>query len=363
VTSIEDFRLHDTLCPKVWNEDKTIKEAVRIKLLRVAYDFNNYIGLSAEPFDIVMTGSLANFNYSDYSDVDLHLVFDFESEGWTDDGNAKIEIAELLKAKKTLWNLLHKVRILGFDVEVYAQDKDEPHVSSGVYSLLHNKWIVEPQYEEVDMEGIYAQAEAKAESFKEQIDLSMQVGCTPQVIEDFRQKIATMRKAGLSSVGELSPENIAFKILRRDGIIDLLAKAEQSIYDEDASLEVIEAIIGGFSDLYNDDKGHNVAIRAAAILDPKTGDIYTGDFHAHAQQRAVEAGLRSDPTTWQMGFVTNKGEFVTRQQALEIALRNKQVEKKTHHARMGLDSYDMPKVAATVKTDPYLNPELNNDDE
>ena len=39
---------------------------------------------------------------------------------------------------------LTRYSIKGYEVEVYAQDVDEVHHSSGVYSVLFNKWLVEP---------------------------------------------------------------------------------------------------------------------------------------------------------------------------------------------------------------------------
>ena len=53
---------------------------------------------------------------------------------------------EYFDSKKSLWNQKHKdIKIFGFPIEVYVQDKNEPHASTGVYSLEKNEWKVKPQ--------------------------------------------------------------------------------------------------------------------------------------------------------------------------------------------------------------------------
>ena len=38
----------------------------------------NYLGIDFFIHDILLTGSLANYGWSKYSDVDLHIVIDFD---------------------------------------------------------------------------------------------------------------------------------------------------------------------------------------------------------------------------------------------------------------------------------------------
>ena len=40
----------------------------------------------------------------------------------------------------------------GFDVEVYVQDSNESHFSSGVYSVLYDEWLVKPKHEKIDVD-------------------------------------------------------------------------------------------------------------------------------------------------------------------------------------------------------------------
>ena len=69
------------------------------------------------------------------------------------------------------------------------------------------------------------------------------------------------------------------------------------------------------------------AIKSAAVRDPETGEIYEGRMHFMARQAALKAGVQPMHTTrLQDGFVTNEGEFLTRNGALERALDFGQVD-------------------------------------
>ena len=97
--------------------------------------------------DVILVGGNANYNYTGYSDIDLHLVVDMEKlpecEGLLD---------EYLRGKKQLWSLVHDISIYGHDVELYAQDKETPYTKDqGVYSIKNDQWIVQPTRKEVDL--------------------------------------------------------------------------------------------------------------------------------------------------------------------------------------------------------------------
>ena len=52
---------------------------------------------------------------------------------------------DYFKSKKEIWNQTHEsLKIYGYPVEISVENEDEPGVSSGVYSLVKNKWITEP---------------------------------------------------------------------------------------------------------------------------------------------------------------------------------------------------------------------------
>ena len=133
------IQYHPNLAPEVWENGQMVAE-VRERLVDIAQLFVDYLDLpDFEVNDVVLTGSLANFNYTPYSDFDLHVVTDY-SKLQCDD------VAEVLyNAKKTIWNDRHDVTIHGYDVELYIEDTAQPPVSSGMFSILENQWIKKPE--------------------------------------------------------------------------------------------------------------------------------------------------------------------------------------------------------------------------
>ncbi len=75
---ISSFDLQKTLQPKIWTESgQKMNPRVRRNLLEIAYQFIDSFGLDVIVDDIIVTGSIANYNWSEYSDVDLHILIDY----------------------------------------------------------------------------------------------------------------------------------------------------------------------------------------------------------------------------------------------------------------------------------------------
>ncbi len=138
---IKTFKVQPDLNRQFWTSENKLNPTIRKALLRIAKEFYDGIELENKPKikDIVFTGSLANYNYSDYSDVDLHLLFDF--------GKDKELLSQFFLLAKSKWNDKHDVTIKGYDVEVYAEDEKSPHVSTGLYSVMKDTWLKEPKKE------------------------------------------------------------------------------------------------------------------------------------------------------------------------------------------------------------------------
>jgi len=190
-----------------------------------------------------MTGSLANYNWSEFSDVDLHIMYDFNESG-----DKKDLVAELFKLKKTLFNSTHDITVKGYDVELYVQDTNEPHISSGVYSVLYDEWINEPSPEEVTIDE--AKLKEKVEQWTDMIDLVISdieegdedLHQSIDKIDKLKDKLKKYRSCGLEKNGEYSYENLVFKFLRRNGYIQKLFDFENDIIDKKLSLETEEII-------------------------------------------------------------------------------------------------------------------------
>jgi hypothetical protein len=230
---------NDTLSPEVWvkeGEDYTMKSEIRDRLLEISNDFYEFLKIDIPLLDITLTGSLSNYNYSKYSDFDLHLIINY------DDVDADHELVEdFFNMKKTIWNSRHDITIKDFDVEVYAQNSEEPHHSTGVYSVEDNKWIVKPEKENVkiDKNEVYKKSKSWAKQITN-IEKFYKRGKFDKVIslvDKLKEKLKKYRSAGLDEGGEYAIENLVFKVLRRSGYIERLNDMKEDSYDEKMTIK------------------------------------------------------------------------------------------------------------------------------
>tara|TARA_R110000824_G_scaffold364153_1_gene552494 strand:- start:147 stop:1094 length:948 start_codon:yes stop_codon:yes gene_type:complete len=228
--ALRSFEVHDILEPEVWSGDKLIPE-VREALLKIAKDFLIDLPFDIDVEDITLTGSLANYNWSKFSDVDLHIVLDFSQV----DDNEEL-VAGFFRNLQTNWNTRHDIYMKEYEVEIYFQDSRETHLSTGIYSIQNDGWLVEPKPQSVSID--YANIEKKAEDIVDRIDHIKQMmedeeegGTILDAIDRLRAKIRNMRKAGLEGAGQYSVENLAFKVLRRSEELSRLSGLKAQAYD------------------------------------------------------------------------------------------------------------------------------------
>ncbi len=141
---IKSFFSKENLNSKVWETEDKINPDVRAKLLDISTQFIDFLGVPILVEDIIFTGSLANYNWSEFSDIDLHIVADFSQF----DEDLLELYQELFKVKKTIFNSDYNIKIFGYDVELYVQNASEAHFSTGVYSVLNDEWIEKPVRED-----------------------------------------------------------------------------------------------------------------------------------------------------------------------------------------------------------------------
>lgn len=238
---LSSFYIQDELNPTIWTNPDNASESkmnseVRKSLLEIANEFIEFLGIEIFVSDITMTGSLANYNWSDFSDIDLHIMYDF-----TEAGTQKELYQELFKLKKTLFNSTHDITVKGYEVELYVQDTTESHFSTGVYSVLYDEWIAAPSPESVTIDE--ERLKEKVEQWMEIIDNIMEnaedeeLEDALQMIDSVKDKLKKFRSCGLEREGEYSYENLVFKFLRRNGYIQKLFDFTNELMDKRLSLE------------------------------------------------------------------------------------------------------------------------------
>ena len=232
VGTIEEETTKNTLNQKFFNGN-VLREEVRQALLKIADKFKNELDLPFEPVDIYFTGSCANYNYNEYSDIDLHLVYDFEEAGV----NAEILSNYLFSAKK-VFNDKYDIKIKGYPVELGAENQAEPLVSSGVYSLVQNKWIKEPNNANTEIQEPDAPFYQKIVN---DIEEAIQSN-NSKIIGDMWKELAQLRKISLADEGEFGPGNTLFKMLRNKKYLERLKDAYYNSESDRLSLESLEEI-------------------------------------------------------------------------------------------------------------------------
>jgi len=205
------------------DQEYTIKPKVREVLLKIADYFWNQTPNPKPYEDVILLGSSANYNWNQYSDIDVHILVDFSK--YDDPEMAKGFYNEL----KSSWNKNHKLKLGNNFIELYVQDINEPNAAEGIYSLVSDSWLKQPVYSAVEVDD--NEIARKAETFKKAIDKQL-VEADLEQIRLLQERIKNFRKAGLEENGEYSVENLAFKELRNSGYIEKLINLRNSVVDK-----------------------------------------------------------------------------------------------------------------------------------
>ena len=218
---LKEYTLNTTLNPNIWVNGK-IKPKLLNALLKVAQKFYKDLDITAPLKDIILTGSSANYNWTKYSDIDLHLLIDFSNLSDPDISKKYFD------SKKNEFNEKYDLKYKSQPIEVYVQDINEPHAALGIYSLLNQSWIKEPKREDIDIPD--SEIDKKAQPLMDKIDdLINDNATTINDIKDLKSKIKQFRQTGLTNNGEYSLENLAFKKLRYNGYLEKLKDLEKEI--------------------------------------------------------------------------------------------------------------------------------------
>lgn len=221
-----DIKLNKTLNPKLWDKD-ILKEEVLTKLKTIAQAFIGFLEIPNDAVkDIRLLGSSANYNYTKHSDIDLHIVVDYEKVHKTCP-----VVAGYLFAQKSLFNKEHDITIYGIPVELYAESHKDKTASNGIYSIKENKWLSKPSKPKLDVDDL------AIKSKYEELERAINDTNSQEEAQQILDKIYQFRKAGLDKVGEFSVENIVFKKLRDNELIQKLKGQIKSSFDKKMSLK------------------------------------------------------------------------------------------------------------------------------
>ena len=233
---IDSLKLKPNLNQEIWDKDK-LKPKISKQLIKVANDFIENIDLSKKLIikDILFTGSLANYNWSKFSDIDLHIVLDFKKIN---------DNEELLKDyfwfHKNFFSVNYDINVLDYPVEVYIQDVKEKVDATAIFSLLNNKWVDKPEKQKfkINVKSIKKKTlnfVNQLKDIKNGLNKSNNVK-TIKFVKKLKEKVVNMRKVALAKDGEFSEENLVFKVLRRTVFFDILTDIYAKAYSDEMSI-------------------------------------------------------------------------------------------------------------------------------
>lgn len=240
------FTINDTLNPILWDND-VLRKQIRLKLLEIAKHFADTLKVkNLNLKDVTISGSNASFGYSEYSDIDLHLIVDMPDDE---------ELADYYNSKKNDFNNKYDVKLKGIAVEVYIQNSKQPHHSAGIYSVLDDKWIHKPS--KVVPKATPQEVKNKARNYSSKINQALRSKDLDEVKETMAD-IRRLRQAGLETGGETSVENLAFKLLRSRGKIDKLVNHIDKL--QSAALSLGEQM--KINDIVKENAGQTVQVKS-----------------------------------------------------------------------------------------------------
>ena len=242
--SLSSFSKKDSLADNIW-DDFSLNSKVRLKLLDIADDFWKFADTNWVDMDgVLLTGSICNFNWSDKSDIDLHIVVDFGEVDERDDF-----VRRYYNDKKNDWNENHgNLKMFGFPVEIYVEDINDSVKSNGVYDLEKNEWVKKPDSDDVeDISLSKYYIKKKAADIMTDIDdmtdelLSTEDKHIAEEIGESAQKIVDnlkdKRTKSLDKYGENGVWNIIYKVIRRAGYFDKVWDLINDSYDKVNSID------------------------------------------------------------------------------------------------------------------------------
>jgi hypothetical protein len=238
--NLNEYTNQSTLNPLVF-DGETIKPKVREILLKIANYFWDSMELDIPFEDALLLGSSANYNWTPSSDIDLHLLVDYSQ--FTDPKLVK----KYFDSAKAKFNEDHDLKIGDNEIELYIQDTNESNSSVGVFSVLNNKWVQEPELEKIEIPD--SNIDDLATPLKQEIDQLISLPPTEDTLRKLvtlKDKIKQFRQSGLDKDGEYSLENLAFKELRNSGYIKKLLDYKNQVIDTTLTTEVFEKTVESY---------------------------------------------------------------------------------------------------------------------
>lgn len=230
---LEKFENHSILNPRLWTEDNKLKSDVSEKIKEIAKVFNDYCELDLPILDIYLVGSNASYNYTDTSDLDMHIITNFDLMDASDE-----VLQTLYNLQKSSFNTTYDISIHKVPIEVYVEDVSHTTaVSNGIYSVFKDRWIKFPKkisVTEYDFSEILPR-------WRKAVQFELDRG-NLESVTDMINKLYIVRKNSIDIDGEYGKGNQLFKELRSEGLLDSLKEKRNELLSKEMSIEDIDEL-------------------------------------------------------------------------------------------------------------------------
>jgi len=224
------LQYHNELNPSLFRDNR-LDPDIKSRLLEIGGMFADFCRVPRHYIkDVIMTGGNANYNYTDKSDIDVHIVISKDALGMSRDW-----LDDYLSDKKSLWSIKYGITVHGYPIELYVQDASEvTPAGQGVYSLVTGTWVQQPTHQEISFNDPHLKK--KVLSYVHQINWMMRNDASYNAFKDLRTKLKDMRGAAIAKGGEFSFENLVFKELRNRGYLDKINNYMKLMKDKELSI-------------------------------------------------------------------------------------------------------------------------------
>jgi predicted nucleotidyltransferase len=220
----------DKLNEKIWSKDNKLIPIVREKLIVLAHKIADEVATLVEIKHIYFTGSLATYNWTPTSDIDLHVIVKILENKSND------TIREYFDLVCKLFNSHHNIFIKGYKVEVNLKEDEQLYKDKAVYDLINDEWVKEPTIQTRDIND--PEVVKIAKDIQQKIDKLIASNGSADEAKALKKVVKGFRKSGLEEgEGEYSIGNLVFKKLRSTEYLAKLFNYWNQLEDQELSLE------------------------------------------------------------------------------------------------------------------------------
>ena len=218
------------LNPRIW-EDEKLKPEIRERIIEIVYAFIERLLVPIDVLDIYIVGSNASYNYTDNSDLDVHIVTNFATIGKPEE-----VVQALYNSERARFNSAFDITVKDIPVELYVEDVGTNTVSNGIYSVISDEWVKKPKKETVETPDLSDDKNLRL------LEKEIREVLNADTSEEIKRMINTlylMRKNSISKDGEYAYGNLIFKEIRNRGLLDKLKDAYNDRLSQELTLEAL----------------------------------------------------------------------------------------------------------------------------